>query len=134
MCVSPNTSPTAAFGIFDSLSNAFSNAFSNAEYKAPPEGVKSTARHILVPSVEIAADIKSRISKNDFSFTQAAGKFSNCPSKTQGGSLGLFPPGRMVPEFDAVVFDPASPVGDTLETIKTKFGAHLIKIEKRSVV
>ena len=40
-------------------------------------------------------------------FQQNARKFSTCPSSKQGGSLGSFGKGQMVPEFDAVVFKEA---------------------------
>jgi peptidyl-prolyl cis-trans isomerase C len=65
-------------------------------------------------------------------FAQLAAKFSICPSgKRAGGSLGSFTRGRMVPAFDAVIFDPNSKVGDVLGPIQTRFGWHLIQIHSR---
>ena len=46
-------------GIFD----AFQKAFSNEAYGAPPEAIKATARHILVPSLEDANRVLSEIGK-----------------------------------------------------------------------
>jgi len=37
-------------------------------------------------------------------FSQVASRRSTCPSKSNGGSLGAFTRGEMVPEFDAVAF------------------------------
>ena len=121
---------TAIFGIFD----AFKGAFSNAEYSAPPEGVKASASHILVPTEDIALDVKKRVETGELTFAQAAGKFSTCNSKSQGGSLGSFPPGRMVREFDDVIFNPSTELNAILGPVTTKFGVHLIVIGKRSGV
>ncbi|GMH69996.1 hypothetical protein TrRE_jg6424 [Triparma retinervis] len=127
-----NTRATSSrlHGLFD----AFKGAFTNAEYSAPPEGVKASASHILVPSEDIALDIKKRVEEGELTFAQAAGKFSTCNSKAQGGSLGSFPPGRMVNEFDDVIFDPSTELNSILGPVTTKFGVHLIVIGKRSGV
>lgn len=62
-------------------------------------------------------------------FAKEARKNSQCPSKSQGGSLGVFGKGQMVPEFDAVVFKEA--VGVIHGPVKTQFGSHLILITDR---
>jgi hypothetical protein len=46
------------------------------------------------------------------------------PSR-QGGDLGAFGPGMMVPEFDRVVFNEA--VGVVHGPVKTQFGYHLLE-------
>ena len=51
-------------------------------------------------------------------FQTNARKFSSCPSAKQGGSLGSFGRGQMVPEFDAVVFNEA--VGVVHGPVKTQ--------------
>jgi peptidyl-prolyl cis-trans isomerase C len=45
----------------------------------------------------------------------------------QGGDLGTFPKGRMVPQFDQAAF--AAAVGKVTEPVKTQFGYHLILVE-----
>jgi peptidyl-prolyl cis-trans isomerase C len=63
-------------------------------------------------------------------FAQAAMEHSNCPSGLQGGDLGEFGPGQMVPEFDKVVFSGA--VNEVLGPVKTQFGYHLLEVTSRS--
>ena len=58
------------------------------------------------------------------SFEEAAQKYSKCPSAAQGGSLGSFTRGRMVPEFEEAAFQ--LKVGEISEPVKTQFGYHLI--------
>ena len=64
------------------------------------------------------------------SFAQYASEFSECPSAKEGGSLGSFGKGQMVPEFDDVAFN--APVGIVHGPIETQFGNHLILITDRN--
>ena len=66
------------------------------------------------------------------SFDSLAQKYSTCPSKSRGGSLGSFSPGTMVKEFDDVVFSPDTQVGVVMGPVQTQFGYHLITVDKRS--
>jgi peptidyl-prolyl cis-trans isomerase D len=62
------------------------------------------------------------------SFERMARDYSQDPSNAdQGGDLGWFGRGRMVPEFDEAVF--ALEEGGISEPVKTRFGYHLIKAE-----
>ena len=87
------------------------------------------ARHILVASQQAALDLKKQIDAGG-DFASLAKSHSTCPSGRDGGNLGRFSKGDMVPEFDAAVFG-TLPVGHVSEPIKTQFGYHLIKVEKR---
>ena len=122
------SSSSLGMGIFDSISKAFNNE----EYGAPPEAVKATARHILVETEGEAKVIMKMISSGDKSFQDCAREFSTCPSANQGGSLGSFPPGRMVPEFDKAIFNPDTQIGQMVGPILTNFGHHIIVVEKRT--
>ena len=42
--------------------------------------------------------------RGGLSFEEAASKYSSCPSKENGGDLGEFTRGKMVPEFEEAVF------------------------------
>ncbi|WP_373897163.1 peptidylprolyl isomerase [Haloimpatiens sp. FM7315] len=91
-----------------------------------PETV--SAKHILVDTEEEATKIADEI-KNGLSFEEAAGKYSKCPSKAQGGSLGNFARGQMVPEFEDAAF--SLEIGVVSMPVKTQFGYHLIKVEDK---
>lgn len=91
---------------------------------------RAVARHILVPTQEKATQLKQEI-EGGAAFADLAKQHSKCPSGREGGSLGEFAKGQMVPEFDRVVFGDL-PVGEVSEPIKTQFGYHLILVEKRS--
>lgn len=90
---------------------------------------KAQARHILVPSETECAQLKKDI-EGGANFADLAKKHSQCPSGRQGGDLGEFGPGQMVPEFDKVVF--SAPVGAVQGPVKTQFGYHLIEVTKRA--
>lgn len=87
------------------------------------------ARHILVPSAEQANDIKQQIA-DGADFAEMAKEHSSCPSSRNGGDLGEFGPGQMVPEFDAVIWKES--LGDVHGPVKTAFGYHLIEITSRT--
>ena len=88
----------------------------------------ASARHILVDTEAKCSELKQQI-LDGASFEELA-KQSSCPSGAQGGALGNFSQGQMVPEFDQVVFN------DELNVvhgpIKTQFGYHLLEITERS--
>ena len=90
-------------------------------------GESVNASHILVDSEEKALEIYEEIASGKKSFEDAAKEYSSCPSKENGGNLGDFTRGQMVPEFDSAVF--AMEVGEiTKAPVKTQFGYHLIKL------
>ncbi len=90
---------------------------------------RATARHILVDSQDAAEDLKTQIEAGA-DFAEVAREHSSCPSKSQGGDLGEFGPGQMVPEFDQVVF--SAEVGKTHGPVQTQFGYHLIEVTSRT--
>jgi len=90
---------------------------------------KATARHILVETEAFANQLKQEI-ENGADFAQLAAEHSQCPSGASGGDLGEFDQGRMVPEFDQVVF--SASIGEVHGPVATQFGYHLIEITSRS--
>ncbi len=93
-------------------------------------GESVEASHILVDNEEKANEILADIKAGKISFADAAKANSSCPSSEQGGSLGQFSKGQMVPEFDAAVF--AMEVGDISDPVKTQFGYHLIHLTAKN--
>lgn len=97
-------------------------------------GEEATASHILVKDPTLAQSLLERLQDGpqdnlEDRFAREAGKFSECPSKSKGGSLGTFKPGQMVKEFNAAVFE--GPIGAIQGPIKTDFGWHLILVTDR---
>lgn len=86
------------------------------------------AKHILVDSEEKANEIKEKIN-NGLGFEDAAREFSTCPSSSQGGDLGVFTRGKMVPEFENAAFE--LEVGEISNPVETQFGYHLIKVDEK---
>ena len=79
-----------------------------------------------------AASIKARIESGELSFADAAKEYSSCPSASRGGDLGTFKRGAMVPEFDEVCFNEATPIGSGVSMVKTQFGWHLVTVYERT--
>ncbi len=94
------------------------------------KGESVNASHILVDSEDKANEILAKINSGEVSFEDAARENSTCPSKDNGGNLGEFTRGQMVPEFDEAVF--SMEVGSVSEPVKTQFGYHLIKLISKS--
>lgn len=90
-------------------------------------GETVNASHILVDTEDKAKAVYEEISSGKKSFEDAAKEYSSCPSKENGGNLGDFSRGQMVPEFENAAF--AMEIGEiTKEPVKTQFGYHLIKL------
>ncbi|MBO1923702.1 peptidylprolyl isomerase [Thiomicrorhabdus sp. 6S3-12] len=89
----------------------------------------ATARHILVDSEEKCNELKQQI-LDGADFAEVAKANSQCPSGQNGGDLGQFGPGMMVPEFDKVVF--SADIGSVEGPVKTQFGYHLVEVTSRS--
>lgn len=93
-------------------------------------GETVNASHILVDSEEKATELLSKIKAGEISFEDAARANSSCPSSEQGGNLGEFTRGQMVPEFDEACFSMS--VGEIKGPVKTQFGYHLIKLNAKN--
>ncbi|WP_018232312.1 peptidylprolyl isomerase [Thioalkalivibrio thiocyanodenitrificans] len=88
----------------------------------------ASARHILVDSEDLCNELKTRIEGGE-DFAALAREYSSCPSGKQGGELGSFGRGQMVPEFDQVVF--SAPVNQVQGPVRTQFGYHLLEVTSR---
>lgn len=99
------------------------------EIAALPKQVEVSARHILVKTEEEAKAIIAELDAGK-DFIELAKAKSTDPNKSEGGDLGYFTKGRMVPEFEEVAF--AMEKGTYSKTpVKTQFGFHVIKVEDK---
>lgn len=90
---------------------------------------QASARHLLVDTEEQCLALKAEIEAGK-DFAEVAKEHSNCPSKAQGGELGSFGRGQMVPEFDEVVF--SAELNKVQGPVKTQFGYHLLEVTSRT--
>ncbi len=88
----------------------------------------ASARHLLVESEELCNELKTKI-QDGADFADVAKEHSKCPSGQDGGDLGTFGQGQMVPEFDTVIFNEA--LNEVHGPIKTQFGYHLLEVTSR---
>lgn len=86
--------------------------------------MKIKAKHILVNQEVEAKDLLKKIRGGE-AFEALAKDFSLCPSSEEGGDLGEFGKGAMVPSFEAAAF--GLKVGEVSEPVRTQFGYHLIQ-------
>lgn len=89
---------------------------------------QARASHILVKTEDEANKIMKRITDGE-DFVAVAKRFSSCPSGKNGGDLGWFGKGQMVPEFEQVAFE--NDAGKVVGPVKTQFGYHVIKVTGR---
>ncbi len=92
---------------------------------------KATAEQIEAARVK-AVGLAAEARKPGVDFAELAKKKSEGPSAADGGDLGFFRRGVMVPEFERAAF--TLEVGGISDPIRTKFGWHVIKVEERRAV
>ena len=86
--------------------------------------LRSTATRSQEEAQQKIVDLKADIDAGS-DFAELARQNSDCPSSAQGGDLGSFGRGMMVPEFEESAF--GLEVGATSDIVTTDFGYHLIK-------
>ena len=126
--------------------SGLAKAFANEEFKEDDQRVR--ASHILVKGdddietiMSLMSEIGERVEKAPDQlgpiFAEVARRSSECSSAAQGGDLGMFGPGKMVQEFDEVLFpedsSAAPPPGAVLGPVVTEFGCHVILVTKREL-
>lgn len=117
--------------LFDAeLTDAAIAAAYEARFADVEPGTEYNAAHILVETEEEAAAIKAELDAGA-DFAELAQERSTGPSGPNGGNLGWFGSGMMVPAFEeaVVALDP----GSVSDPVQTRFGWHVIRlIETRS--
>ena len=92
---------------------------------------ETRARHILLDSKDAAVDAIKRLDNGE-DFADLAKELSTGPSGPNGGELGYFRRGAMVPSFELASFE--MEVGSySKDPVQTQFGWHVIKVEDRRV-
>ncbi|MFP4011957.1 MAG: peptidylprolyl isomerase [Spirochaetaceae bacterium] len=111
----------------------------NPEMFEQPESV--TASHILLSTQEAESDAEREEAREraeelhdeleeGADFEELAREHSEDPSAEQGGSLGEFSRGQMVPAFEDAAF--ALEPGEISDVVETQFGYHIIKVDEKS--
>jgi len=125
------------------VDTTFTEAELRQIYESELPGARVRARHILL-RVPIGAtgaqedsvralgeSLRNRIIGGE-NFALLAGEFSLDPgSAANGGDLGSFARGEMVPAFEEVAF--SLEVGDVSPLVETSFGLHLIRVDERII-
>ena len=129
-------------------------ALTDADLKKAYEDTKKEneqvkARHILIAFKESPAaqkdkkpltdaeakakaeDLRKKIAAGTLKFEDAAKKESDdVESGKNGGDLGAFSRGQMVPEFEAAAF--AAKTGELTPVVKTQYGYHIIQVQEHT--
>ncbi|MCG3268483.1 peptidylprolyl isomerase [Yoonia sp. I 8.24] len=104
---------------------AYDERFANAE-----ELPEFHAAHLLVETEEEAIAAKTRIDEGE-EFADVARAVSTGPTGPNGGDLGWFGPGAMVPEFETAIT--ALEIGGVSDPFETQFGWHLATLLEERV-
>lgn len=96
--------------------------FFRIDEKAPADEIKAAMSNVLMVLAE---------AKSDKDFAELAKKYSEDPAaKKDGGNLGQFKKGDMLPELEAAIT--TMKPGEVSELVKTSAGLHIVRLEERS--
>lgn len=111
------------------VGDAAAKAVYDSQIKGLPSEEEIQARHILVDSEDKAKDLAAKIDKGEDFAKLAKENTNDGGSREEGGLLGYFGKGQMVPQFEQAAF--ALKKGEVSKPVKSQFGWHLIKVEDR---
>jgi parvulin-like peptidyl-prolyl isomerase len=99
-------------------------------FKGSPVPLKKDGKELTEEeALAKAQDIRKKLVDGADFATLAKAESDDAGSGANGGDLGSFGHGRMVPAFESVAF--TIPVGELSEPVKSQFGYHIIKVESR---
>lgn len=104
-------------------------AYYESQVKAMPAEEELQARHILVDSEAKAKELAEKVAKGEDFAKLARENTNDGGSREDGGMLGYFGKGQMVPQFEQAAF--ALKKGEVSKPVQSQFGWHLIKLEDR---
>ncbi|WP_372571483.1 peptidylprolyl isomerase [Ruegeria jejuensis] len=107
----------------DAVTDEALQAAYDAQFADWEGGDEFDAAHILVETEDEAKEIKTDLD-NGANFAETAKEKSTGPSGPNGGALGWFGAGQMVPEFEQAVM--TLEPGQVSNPVQTQFGWHLI--------
>ena len=99
----------------------------DAQYGDAAPATEYNASHILVETEEEALSLIEEL-EGGADFAELAQQYSTGPSGPNGGQLGWFSPGMMVPSFEEAVFE--LEVGEISAPVETQFGWHVVKLNE----
>ncbi len=114
--------------IEENLTDEAIQAAYDAKYADFEGADEFNASHILVETEDEAKDIKGQLD-DGADFAELAKEHSTGPSGPNGGELGWFGSGQMVPEFEAAVISLEK--GQVSEPVKTQFGWHVVTLNDK---
>lgn len=115
--------------VMDAISEEEVRARYEEEVAAMPAAEEINARHILVETEEEARSIIEELD-GGADFAELAKEHSTDGSAANGGDLGYFQRGQMVPAFEEAAFA-LEPGSYTQNPVESQFGWHVIKVEDK---
>ena len=104
-------------------------AYFNAHREALPPIEEARASHILVKTESEGRTLLGRLHRGaDFAALAKAHSMDSA-TKDKGGDLGLLRKGRVLPEFEKVVFEMKA--GQISDVVRTSYGYHIIRVQSR---
>lgn len=97
----------------------------DAKFADAAPATEYNASHLLVETEEEAIAAKARVDGGE-DFANVARDVSTGPTGPNGGNLGWFGAGQMVPEFEAATM--ALSIGDVSDPVQTQFGWHVVTL------
>ncbi|MBR3119156.1 peptidylprolyl isomerase [Oceanobacillus profundus] len=83
------------------------------------------AQHILVADEDTANEVKQKLDEGE-DFAELAKEYSTDGSAEDGGDLGYFSTGEMVPEFEEAAYN--MEIDEISDPVQSQFGFHIIKV------